>query len=139
MRVARSWLMAVLAVVPVGCASEPDDFVTEPEGEALTRGDVMVGIARRLGDKGDAALADAKSDFGFQGEDDANFFLAIHRNALSEKWFWSVYLKDLHPFGPSPRTLGTRVVRFREQNGKLFVFDADNRRAQFFRLFGSWH
>jgi len=35
----------------------------------------------------------------------------------------TVYIKELAPFGPNPATLGTKVVRFREQNGKLFVFE----------------
>ncbi|NVB79702.1 MAG: hypothetical protein HOV81_15000 [Kofleriaceae bacterium] len=59
----------------------------------------------------------------------ADFYLAIRKNSLEQKWFWSVYLKELQPFGPSPGTLGTRVVRFKVQNDKLYVFDADDRRA----------
>ena len=31
-----------------------------------------------------------------------DFYLAIRKSALEQKWFWSVYLKELQPFGPSP-------------------------------------
>lgn len=61
------------------------------------------------------------------GEDD--FYLAIRRDVLEERWFLSAYMKQYH-FGDAAvaaaASLGTRVVSFRVQNGKLFVFDASD-------------
>lgn len=107
-----------------GCATG------EVPDEALLSGDVLVSIPRelepRIATSRSAALASRGAQFSSRGED---FYLAIRRSALESPWFLSVYLKEMAPFGPSPGTLGTKVIRFREQNGKLFVFDADNRRA----------
>ncbi|WP_164009375.1 zinc-dependent metalloprotease [Pyxidicoccus trucidator] len=61
----------------------------------------------------------------------ASFYLAIRRNELDKKWFLSAYSKQAHPGGvvyTAATTLGTRVVSFEEQNGKLFVFDVDTRK-----------
>lgn len=69
-------------------------------------------------------------DQGGVGDD---FYLAINRKELGtdKQWFLSAYLKQFHPYGVSygaARSLGTRVVSFKAQNGKLFVFDTDNRK-----------
>jgi hypothetical protein len=61
----------------------------------------------------------------------ASFYLAIRRSELPQKWFLSAYSKQAHPGGvvyTAATTLGTRVVSFEEQNGKLFVFDVDTRK-----------
>ncbi|HRC56361.1 MAG TPA: zinc-dependent metalloprotease [Kofleriaceae bacterium] len=124
---ASLWLSAAAALVSAGagCATgdTPDD--------SLLAGDVLVSVPREV----DAKIATARSatlasrgaaQSSSRGED---FYLAIRRSALESQWFLSMYLKELSPYGPNPGTLGTKVIRFREQNGKLFVFDADNRRA----------
>jgi hypothetical protein len=69
-------------------------------------------------------------DQGGVGDD---FYLAINRKELGtdKKWFLSAFLKQFHPYGVSygaARSLGTRVVSFKAQNGKLFVFDTDSRK-----------
>lgn len=99
--------------------------------DVLLRDDVLVAIPRKV----EADEARERTDqlqriapyLAPQGSGD--FYLAIRKSALQDRWFWSVFLKELHPFGPSPGTLGTKVVRFRVQNDKLYVFDADDRRA----------
>lgn len=59
-----------------------------------------------------------------------SFYLAIRKNALSDRWFLSAFLQQWFPgqvsFGAAS-SLGTRVVSFKIQNDKLFVFDADDR------------
>ncbi len=60
--------------------------------------------------------------------DGSDFYIAVHRSALEGTWFLSTYLKQLHPGGPGPQTLGTRVVELRLQNDQLYVFDVDERR-----------
>jgi hypothetical protein len=110
-----------------GCATGSD----APD-ESLLSGDAVVPVAR---DIEASVLASRSATLQKRGvtrssnRNNEDFYLAIRRNMLEEQWFLSVYLKELSPFGPNPATLGTKVVRFREQNGKLFVFDADNRRA----------
>ncbi|MFO0579072.1 MAG: zinc-dependent metalloprotease [Polyangia bacterium] len=64
-----------------------------------------------------------------------DFYLAINKSELGtdKKWFLSAYLKQFFPNGVSygaARSLGTRVVSFKAQNGKLFVFDTDSRKKQ---------
>src|SRR5262249_9795066 len=61
-----------------------------------------------------------------------SFYLAINKKALGEKYFMSAYLKQYFPgavaYGAAG-SLGTKVVTFRIQNGKLFVFDASDGHA----------
>lgn len=60
-----------------------------------------------------------------------DFYLAINKRELGtdKKWFLSAYMKQFFPgavqYGAA-RSMGTRVVSFRQQNGKLFVFDTAN-------------
>lgn len=64
-------------------------------------------------------------------EDASSFYLAIKKTELGEKYFLSAYLKQLFPGAVSygaARSLGQRVVSFKEQNGKIFVFDTDDRK-----------
>jgi hypothetical protein len=71
------------------------------------------------------------ADNGTQGATDAqSFYVAIKRSELGSKWFLSAFLTQWHPSERTPvRSLGTRVVTFAEQNGKLFVFDATDGKA----------
>ncbi len=55
------------------------------------------------------------------------FYLAIKRTELGKRFFLSAFLKQLFPGGvgfAAAETVGTRVVSFKIQNGKLFLFDA---------------
>ncbi|MCU0685600.1 MAG: zinc-dependent metalloprotease [Polyangiaceae bacterium] len=56
-----------------------------------------------------------------------SFYLGIKKSALDARWFLSAYVKQGHP-GGGGFSLGTRVVSFRVQNDKLFVFDTDDRK-----------
>ncbi|MDB4966614.1 MAG: hypothetical protein JWN44_2303 [Myxococcales bacterium] len=63
------------------------------------------------------------------GTADQSFFLALNKKELGKRWFMSAYLKQFFPgavMGGAAASLGTRVVTFRVQNGKLFVFDASD-------------
>ena len=60
-----------------------------------------------------------------------SFYVGIHRRELGQRWFVSAYLKQFSPdavMGGAAEALGTRVVSFRIQNGKLFMFDVDDRK-----------
>ncbi len=70
------------------------------------------------------------------GQTDANaapasnsqsFYIAINKKELEQKYFLSAYLTQYFPGAVQSgagSSLGTRVVTFRQQNGKIFVFDA---------------
>ncbi len=120
-----AWLsLAFAATSLVGCVTEPTEE-TEPASDVLLGTEDLVAIPRATS----VEEMVARTTKNLRSNGSASFYLAIRKSALSERWFWSTYLEQLQPFGPSPGTMGTRVVRFREQNGKLFVFDADDRRG----------
>lgn len=56
-----------------------------------------------------------------------DFFLAIHRRNLGQRYFLSGFLDSAWP-PKSPQSLGTRVVTFLEQNSRLYLLDADDRK-----------
>lgn len=61
--------------------------------------------------------------------DGKTFYLAIKADQLSKRWFMSAYLGQVYPGAVAEgaaTSLGTRVVSFQVQNGKLFMFDASN-------------
>jgi hypothetical protein len=133
-RVSGAWLSFAVAVAVAswsGCAADPAepvdprDGVDEPLSDVLSGDADLVAIPRST----TAEQVAARARRGLRSSGSGDFYLAIRRSALQERWFWSTYLEQLQPYGPSPGTLGTRVVRFREHNGKLFVLDADDRRA----------
>jgi hypothetical protein len=68
----------------------------------------------------------ATSTFLNPGNGD-DFYIAINKKELGKEWFLSGYLRQYYPGAPvdmgAARSLGTRVVSFKVQNGKLFVFD----------------
>ncbi|NJM91242.1 MAG: hypothetical protein HC863_03070 [Myxococcales bacterium] len=117
-------LVATLVGAGAGCATG------ESPDESLLTGDVLVPVPK---DVDAAAVASRSAVLKQRGvnrsSSNEDFYLAVRRSSLEQTWFLSAYIKELQPYGPNPGTLGTKVVRFREQNGKLFVFDADNRRA----------
>lgn len=61
------------------------------------------------------------------------FLLAVHKDALAERWFFSSYLKQ-HLQGSTldatrtPRSLATKVVELRVGTGKLHLVDAEERK-----------
>lgn len=55
-----------------------------------------------------------------------SFYIAINKKELEQKYFLSAYLTQYFPGAVqsgAASSLGTRVVTFRQQNGKIFVFD----------------
>jgi hypothetical protein len=121
---ASVWFATSVAFAAVaGCAT------AEAPSESLLTGDSVVAVPKDVDASAIAARNAVLQAHSASSSANEDFYLAIRRNTLGDRWFLSVYLKELAPFGPNPSTLGTKVVRFREQNGKLFVFDADDRRA----------
>ncbi len=120
-----AWLSFAFATTSlVGCVTEPTEEI-EPASDVLLGTEDLVAIPRAT----TVEEIVERTNKNLRSNGSGSFYLAIRKSALTERWFWSTYLEQLQPYGPSPGTLGTRVVRFREQNGKLFVFDADDRKG----------
>ena len=78
------------------------------------------------------ALTSSTGATGITEAPGQDFYLAIHKKELGSRWFMAAYLTQAAPQGEASgaaRSLGTRVVSFKVQNGKLFVFDAGDHNA----------
>ncbi|NTX67228.1 zinc-dependent metalloprotease [Myxococcus sp. CA051A] len=124
----RVWagILALTWVLSTGC-SEPRSLEREPEGPGLdlVLGEDIVEVPRQLSSTQRAQVTQKLE--GVVDPTGRTFYLAIRRSELSQRWFMSGFLRQLHPGGAdygAAQQVGTRVVRFQEQNGKLFVFDA---------------
>jgi hypothetical protein len=115
------------------------DVATEPvPDDTLLSRDPFVAIARegtearaRAVEQVQAELRAAPPPVGQAPGRTGEFYLAISKAELGAKWFMSGYLGQYHPGGVAAgaaASLGTRVVSFRIQNGKVFVFDVDDRK-----------
>ncbi len=118
----KRWLLA-LAMSAAACGTDTKstnpvqtEVVSNPQ-DALAKGEEFAALPQALvSDRG--ALAN-----------DETFLLAIKKSSLSKKWFMSAFLSQIYPANANNipfQSLSTRVVSFKEQNGKLFVFDVDN-------------
>lgn len=133
----RAWLSAATLALALstGCGSptstpapgtpeEPDtgtQLQLEGAFMAVPR-EVSAEQRRQVEQKLDGVVEDAGT----------SFYLAIRRSELGQKWFLSAFLKQNHPGGvvsSAASSRGTRVVSFKEQNGKLFVLDVDDRKV----------
>lgn len=62
-------------------------------------------------------------------QNDQSFYVGINKSELGQRYFMSAFMKQFYPGatnGAAGYPLGTKVVTFRVQNGKLFVFDASD-------------
>lgn len=122
----RGWLGALVFVVMlgVGCgeAKAPD---AERPALDLVLGDDFVEVPRQLSSEQRTKVA-RKLD-GVVSPTEKTFYLAIRRSELQHRWFLSAKLResmDEPTTAVLPVSLGLQVIRFREQNGKLYLFDA---------------
>ena len=133
----RSWLGAASLAVALstGCGSPapspaPEGAEAPADALPISLDEAFVAVPR-------AVSAERKQQVeqqlrGVVDDSGTSFYLAIRRSELGQKWFMSAYLKQNHPGGVlynAASSLGTRVVSFKEQNGKLFVLDVDDRKA----------
>ncbi|WP_342377804.1 zinc-dependent metalloprotease [Myxococcus stipitatus] len=112
----------------VGCGeSSPREVPGEPPPVALDG--AFVSIPWEAHAEQHPQLRQALS--GAMDTSGGTFYLAIRKNELGQRWFLSTFWKQLFPGGVemgAAVSLGTRVVTFQEQNGKLFILDADHRK-----------
>ena len=97
----------------------------------LQQGDAFVAIPRPLAD-GVAAQRRLGTDAVPTAGANESFYLALNKSELGQRYFLSAYMKQAYPGtvgAGAASSLGTLVVTFRVQNGKLFVFDAQDGRA----------
>src|SRR5262245_15437690 len=118
---------AILCLLLVGCgqqAVEPasilndERFVAVPRDiSALLRAAPQEAAALRMRSASASASVQTTSE---------SFYLAIKKSELGKRFFLTAYVKQFHPGGVSffaAATFGTRVVSFRIQNDKLYMFD----------------
>ena len=127
--------LAMALALHTGCTqNQPDpDPDPQPEAQPPLEG-AFVPIYRQVTSEVVARRAALMSGEGAGSDGSApltrDFYLAINKKELAQRWFLSAYLSQASPSGVvsgAARSLGTRVVSFKVQNGKLFVFDvADN-------------
>jgi hypothetical protein len=112
----RSTLAVSVLLLAAGCQAPA------PDGDAmfvaLSRGDTTVTRAQLT------SMAVPSVDPASE-----SFYLAVNKKTLGQRFFLSAYLQQYFPGtvgGGAANSLGTRVVTFRVQNDKLFVFDASD-------------
>jgi Met-zincin len=109
----------MLGLLLAACGSQTK---TGTEAE-LVKGEEFAAVPQALiTDRGGRANSSA-----LVGEE--TFLLAIKKSAMTKRWFLSAFLSQIHPANASNipfSSLSTKVVSFKEQNGKLYVFDVDN-------------
>ncbi len=115
--------LAMPIAAAVGCGQASDSKLAA--SNALSNGDPFVAIDRPLSTNAQALAVQSVPGASAP----QSFYLAINKKELGQRWFLTAYAKDLFPgtvgFGAA-NSIGVRVVTFRLQNGKLFVFDASN-------------
>ncbi|WP_164018500.1 zinc-dependent metalloprotease [Pyxidicoccus trucidator] len=135
----RAWLsaasLAVALALSTGCGSPtstPPSGVSEAPDTTtpLELEGAFVAVPRAVSAE-QKRQAEQKLN-GVVADSGTSFYLAIRRSELGQRWFLSAYLKQKHPGGVgfgAANVVGTRVVSFKEQNGKLFVLDVDDRKV----------
>jgi hypothetical protein len=124
---ALTFVLAVSACAEPG-ATGPGSFT--PASDGISKGLTFVAVRRSHAGKDGVPVVTSgnQTQLDLQGDED-NFYLAVHKSALTKKYFMSAYLKQLFPGAVSygaATSLGTKIVQLKPQNGKLYAFSADN-------------
>ncbi len=133
----------VLAIplIPLGGCADPDrpgDELVDPDAPDLSRGDDFVALPRVVDRETAAARRTALAKAGAPVRTtnriaaDRDFYIGVRKSALADRYFMTAFLEQYFPgavMGGAASSLGTRVISFKIQNGKLFVFDASDRHA----------
>jgi hypothetical protein len=132
LRLSLCVLLLAAASVGLGSVGCADDPLPRSEAAPPPLQGAIVPIYREVGSD---ELERRRSALGQEGDiacvrcapsANQDFYLAIRKSELDQKWFLSAFLNQLAPNGVDSGaavSLGTRVVSFQVQNRKLFVFD----------------
>ncbi len=115
-----------------GSDSSPDSTSSNP----LASGLPFVAIARDVQTAEQSARQDALNKIGLRTDalrlPKTDFYVAVHKSALNKKWFLNAFLNNQISTdslaSQGAQSLGTDVVELKVQNGKLYVFSADDRK-----------
>jgi hypothetical protein len=114
---------AAALALTAGCSGNVDPLLTTDStgaaGSTASPGEEFLSVSPKASSSGTGAA----------GASTEQFYVAVKRSALGQRYFLSAYLTQLFPGAVSSgaaRSLGTRVVSFKVQNGKLYVFDASD-------------
>jgi hypothetical protein len=116
-----------LLISVAGCSTAP----SEPDN-LLQQGASFVSVRRTLGGDVVARRQGLRLESVPGSDATESFYLAINKKDLNKRYFLSAYMKQNSPGRPSglaALSMGVKVVTFRVQNGKLFVFDAGDGKA----------
>ena len=122
----RSHLLTATAVLAAACGTTTAEVDVAPLADDAPL--VMIPRGLTSGSSTGTKKQGLSADGGLDGYDKSeSFYVAIHKNELGQKWFLSAYMAQFQPASALPAySLGTRVVSFKVQNGKLFVFDVSD-------------
>ena len=130
--------VGTMALVGVGCGDAtvnmgPDETSsTSKPKDPLATGGSFLALSRDVSPEIISVREKALTQAGAPkaaADASQSFYLAIAKSSLSQKWFFSTYLRQYFPGAVgagAARTMGTRIVSFQVQNDKLFVFDASS-------------
>lgn len=129
-------VLGVLVAVAASCAQTENAAVP---ADALINNESFVAInkpaeaATAMIRVGGAQGASSGPVNPVQGAGTNDFYLAVSKKSLGDRWFLSGFVKQYYPGDGVPadnavQSLGTRVVSFQVQNGKLFMFDVSDGR-----------
>jgi hypothetical protein len=139
----RSCVRLALATLIGGSACGTSPAADTPGGDPPTAAEApaFLSVAKPSRSDGTAGAASASDGSALRRmlvsapvdafEPDSTFYLAINKKELGQRWFLSAYLKQFFPdavLAGAAQSLGTRVVSFKLQNDKLYVFDVDDRK-----------
>ncbi len=130
--------LGTLSMWGAGCDSRPPEAAEPPareEAAPIALGGAFVAVPRTLTPETQQRLREGlgQSVAALQDDPSETFYLAIRKSELGQRYFLSAYLKQHFPgemYAGQASSLGTRVVSFQVQNGKLFVFDVDERKVR---------
>jgi hypothetical protein len=119
-------------LLATGCVGTVGEVGTEPPFRAVAKPEAVASgltTSARSAALRELAVAGVPEALRPQEND---FYIAVNKRSLEQRWFLTAFVKQFYPGGPLSSaagggaggvSLGTRVVSFRAQNGKLFVFD----------------
>src|SRR5262245_43240835 len=118
----------VAAALLTGCAGVPAPESDLPP-DLLAAGDEVVAVHKPQAAETASLVRALGSSPADVSDGDVDFFVAIRKDLLDQRWFLSAYMEQFHlgdAAVAAASSLGTRVVSFQVQSDQLFVFDSSD-------------